>query len=399
MRFFPAIFLALVFPNVWVTLRLSRSTLPSQQRRMLTMGTWLIPVIGALIALSHGTTSEPAPAAEELPEGGPAAPQILKRQGMPAFLLRKHLLNGQGFPILDWKQLADWGAQAATPEHEAAAIEMGREAWLLHLRDSFGDHAHLLATDTVWVLSSYSPKVASAAARFVATTRSRIASVLDGVAQFPAHNRSILVVFDDHEQYYRYVTNYYPEEGEFAFSGGMFVDHGCPHLLMVRDDLSVIEPVIAHEMTHSSLAYLSLPLWLDEGIAVTTEHQVSHSHRHPQEAIELMNKHADFWNAELMQEFWRGESFHRTDDGQALSYDMAQKIVGLIGREWSSFQRFVHGAKRDDAGAASARATLNLDLGQLAASAIGLKAEAGWSPNPTAWNSVATRATGIRQPG
>ncbi len=35
---------------------------------------------------------------------------------------------------------------------------------------------------------------------------------------------------DTDEDYYRYVSLYYPD-GEFATSGGMFIDAGCPHSL------------------------------------------------------------------------------------------------------------------------------------------------------------------------
>ena len=87
----------------------------------------------------------------------------------------------------------------------------------------------------------------------------------------------------------------------------------------MNDNLAVIEPVIAHEMTHAALAHLKLPKWLDEGIAVNTEHRISTVTVHREHAMELIAKHRDFWNPEKMQEFWTGESFLRTDDGNALS--------------------------------------------------------------------------------
>ena len=77
-------------------------------------------------------------------------------------------------------------------------------------------------------------------------------------------------------------------------------------------------------MTHGALAHLELPLWLDEGIAVTTEHQISVSNRHPRDAVERIGRHLEFWNAERIQEFWTGKSFSRTDDGDELSYDLAR---------------------------------------------------------------------------
>ena len=214
--------------------------------------------------------------------------------------------------------------------------------------------AHLHETVDAWVLSSFTPRAARSAATYVADTRKRIARLLDGLAEFPADARSILVVLDNLDDYYKYVSNYHPDSGEFAFSGGMYINYGCPHFVTVQAPLSTIEPVIAHEMTHSALAHLELPLWLDEGIAVTTEHQISVSNRHPRDAAERIGRHLEFWNAERIQEFWTGKSFNRTDDGNELSYDLARSIVELLGREWPSFVEFAANASRDDGGAAAA---------------------------------------------
>ena len=185
----------------------------------------------------------------------------------------EHLVEGHGAPILDWVALERWAGG------NLEAIERGRRAWLLHFRDSMPPPAHLHETRDAWVLSPFQPSTARRAASYVAATRERIAKLLSGIARFPAGARSILVVFNNLDEYYEYVSNYYPDTGEFAFSGGMFIDRGCPHFVTVVSPLSDLEPVIAHEMTHSALAHLSLPLWLDEGIAVTTEHQVSVSRR------------------------------------------------------------------------------------------------------------------------
>jgi len=376
----------LVAWNIWTTRRVVQLKFPDHQRAVIIIMIWLVPVLGGLFSFLDpaGRRRAPPPRIAAPPERE-SAPQELARPGMPSFAIGEHLFDGQGFPILDWKQLAAWSASAPDAGQRAAAVELGRRAWLLLMQETLGPHAHVLETDDAWVLSSYEPKVAQAAARFMTTARQRIAKLLDGVAHFPAGTRSILVVLDSQEQYYRYITNYYPDEGEFAFSSGMFVDPGCPHFVTVTDDLTNIEPVIAHEMTHSALAYLELPRWLDEGIAVSTEHRVSASHRHVSQQLETMSRHLEFWNTERMQEFWSGESFHRTDDGNALSYDLAQGIVALLGREWTSFTRFVLGAKRDDAGAAAARAALNLDLGELAAATLRFPARKDWSPNPSAW--------------
>jgi hypothetical protein len=381
--------LAFTVINVLATRRVARSKLSPHRKFLLTTGVWIIPFIGAWTAYS--ATTEPAAPPPPAPlREREEAPDVIDIAGS-SFPVNEHLLDGQGFPILDWPALAKW-TEALPDEHRTAALESGRRAWLLHLRNTLGEHAHLVETKTAWVLSSYEPKVAEAVARYVETTRARIAELLDGIAGFPEGHRSIVLVLDHQDDYYHYITNYYPDEGEFSYSSGVFIDPGCPHFVTVIDDLSVIEPVIAHEMTHAALAYLRLPKWLDEGIAVSTEHRISTSHHSAQHAVELIGKHRAFWNAETMQQFWSGSSFDRGDDGNALSYDLARHIVGLIGREWSAFTKFVRGAKREDSGAASAKAQLDLDLGQLAAAAVGLQARSGWSPDPARWEQATASA-------
>jgi len=312
-------------------------------------------------------------------------PETLEVPGLEPFEVRAHLLNGNGFPILDWHALERWAAtDAATPLRQAA-IQHGRRAWLLAMRDTLAG-SNLLETPEAWVLSSYEPRLARTVAAYVSAARKRITRVLDGIAVFPPGEKTIFIAFESQRTYYRYVANYYPEDGEFSFSGGMFINDRCPHFVTVKDELWRLEPVIAHELTHSALAHLKLPLWLDEGIAVTTEDHVASKYDRPhREHLEKLAKHLNFWNAERLQEFWTGESFQRTDDGNELSYDLARNIVGLLGREWRSFTRFATHARRADGGAAAARAELNLDLGELAAAALNVKPQPGWGPDPAAW--------------
>jgi hypothetical protein len=40
--------------------------------------------------------------------------------------------------------------------------------------------------------------------------------------------------------------------------------------------------------------------------------------------------HLQFWGESEIQQFWSGESFHRPDDGQMLSYDLARILVGNL---------------------------------------------------------------------
>jgi hypothetical protein len=318
------------------------------------------------------------------------APAVLDRQDGATFDFRSSLADGHGFPIPDWQAVADWADGAGADR--AAALNLARRAWLLHLRDAAGGGLHVVETRHALVLSSFEDRIAIAAANYVSDVRGRIVKLLAGIAEFPAGEQSVMLLFDTRDDYYRYVSNYYPDDGEFAFSGGMFIHAGCPHFVGEKADLSALEPMIAHEMTHSSVAHLSLPLWLDEGIAVNTEHRLSFQPANHQDAIDKINKHREFWTPERVQEFWSGQSFRRTDEGNELSYDMARHIVELLGRDWESFTRFAHAVRREDGGAAAAREILDLDLGHLAETAIGMSGQTGWSPRPEAWESIEQKA-------
>lgn len=387
------VFVALIAVNWWATRRVM--AIPEAAgcpKAMLIAGIWIIPFLGALMAKVHAPASSlpglgsgmPGPAT---PGPRDAAPQVIQGPGSADFIIGDHLAGVNGIPVLDWHALDEW-AQAQHPGAGAAAaqaIEQGRQAWLLHLRDAMGPHAHLHATADACILSTMEPRVLQATAGYVSTAKRRISRVLGSLARFPPSQRSLLIVFDSEEDYYHYVSIYYPEQGEFAFSGGMHIDAGCPHFVLVQADLSAAEPVIAHELTHSALCHLRLPKWLDEGLAVNTEHKVAGARRLLHTPHELHQMHLQFWNPERIQEFWSGASFDRTDDGNLLSYELARILVEQMAGHWDGFAEFVRSAKREDAGAAAAQAALSLSLGPYAAALLEMGDGDAWAPRPTSW--------------
>lgn len=359
---------ALLATNMWAT----RFVLVAPDdwgipKRMLIAGIWVIPFFGAFVAilqirsLTAGHDTQDAHEAMEQPD----APTHLTHSDAAVFCVEDHMADSNGFPILDWHALADWAQSAETEQATTLAVEQGRLAWLLHLRDTLNAGFYVHTTDSAHVLSRLTPHIAKSTAQYVSTAKRRITKVLADLAHFPPNERSILIVLETEEDYYHYVSIYYPEEGEFSFSGGMFIDGGCPHFVVVRADVANIEPVIAHELTHSALAHLRLPKWLDEGLAVNTEHKVAGARSRLETPQQLHYMHQKFWNAQRIQEFWYGASFDRTDEGNLLSYELARIIVQQLAGQWDSFARFVAAANYEDAGAASAQTHLSVRLGAL----------------------------------
>jgi hypothetical protein len=321
------------------------------------------------------------------------APLQLDAPGVPPFALQEHLGLVNGLPFMDWRAAHAWIDSIAGDAAQQLATEQAQRAWLLHLRDAFGDHFRLHETGQAWVLSSLENRVVQATADYVARTRERVARVLGQLAGLAAQQRSVVLVMDNDEDYYAYVACYYPDppaEGEvFAFSGGMFVHAGCPHFLVKRADLTAIEPVIAHEMTHSALAHLRLPTWLDEGLAVNTEHRLTGTPRLIYTPHELQRMHERFWGEGQVQQFWSGRSFHRPDDGNLLSYELARILVQQLSRDWPSFERFVLAVSQDDAGARAAREVLGIELGATVAALMQKPQAIGWSPEAVRWEGPA----------
>lgn len=377
--------------NILVTRRVSRYGGDLGVRKaVLFMSIWFIPFFGALIANervrprlepSDGETQQ-LPQDWEVDES--PAPDLITAKGAGDFDVVAHLSAPNGFPIMSWPSLSAWAHDTPDRAQENAAIEQGRRAWLLHLRDTMGPFAHLHEAEQSFILSSMEPRVVKAMADFVATTRRRITTVLKDLAEFPGDDKLILLIFDSEEDYYHYVSICYPDEGEFALSGGMFIDDGCPHFVAVRDDLPAIEPVIAHEMTHLALTGRSLPRWLDEGIAVNTEIRLTGAKHRLHTPREMHQKHVRYWNAERIQQFWSGESFFQTDSNQ-LSYELARIIVEQLAKQWDDFSRFAKSATHQDGGAAAAKSVLGLDLGILASTLLEFPNDDDWTPNPANW--------------
>jgi len=316
----------------------------------------------------------------------PAPLQIDCQDGQP-FALIEHLRLHEGLPILDWQAVLARAGELPSDEALVTAVESCKLGWLLHLRDALGGGYEVHESKCALVLSPYSARFANGMLEFIERTRRRIAQTLEGVASFEDYDREILIVFGDHETYYRYVSHAYPEDGEFAFSGGMFLHAGCPHFVTMHDDEThTVERVIAHEMTHASVAHLRIPLWVNEGLAVNVEQRLMGKPPKLFTPAEMRDKHLAFWNSDTVQEFWSGRSFGRTDDGNMLSYDLAQILVEILAGHWPQFQAFAVAASYDDAGAAAASEHLQLDLGQSIAAIFEQSSAEGWSPDPSKWS-------------
>lgn len=350
-----------------------------------------------MLKLLRSLVAAPKPAADASSSANPASspPAKVSAPGVDDFDLIASLVDANGYPVLDWAAAQAWVHRIAPGDAQASAWGACELAWLEHFRAALGDAYRIDHQGSAVLLSTLDRKVASATLSFVNKTLQRVTRVLDGVANMHEFGKDILVVFDDDETYYRYVAHYYPEAGEFAGSGGMFIHSGCGHFATVKADLRSIEPVIAHELTHSCLSHLPIPAWLNEGLAVNTEHRlcppsadVFGSRPSPQQ---MHSRHQKFWGTCEIQEFWSGKSFLRADEGNELSYDLARILVSQFASEWKQFRAFVLAANMADGGASAAVEHLGVEIGEAAAALLEQPPGAVWSPKPEAWSGSPER--------
>jgi hypothetical protein len=321
----------------------------------------------------------------------PLAPSVVEVDGLAPFPLLSHMSRHRGLPIVEWTAVQHWLADSVPEELRAAAWACCERAWLLHFREALGPTFHLREGNTAAIVSSLDPKLAQVTLDYVERTLKRIGSVLHGIAKSPEWCKDFLIVFDDADRYYDYVSYYYPDSGEFAFSGGMYIGAACSHFVTVKTDVRSIEPVIAHEMTHACLSHLPIPAWLNEGLAVNTEARLVGRRSGIYTVEEMYEKHIDFWNESTIQEFWSGKSFLRSDDGNMLSYDLACILVDQFSKDWETFTGFVLAANRSDGGGLSAREHLQFDLGAAVAALLQKEHSSKWEPDPAQWEGEPER--------
>ena len=312
-------------------------------------------------------------------------------EGAESFPLSQHLDTQHGLPTVDWSAVSSWIESIETPAHQAEAWSQAELGWLAHLQTALGPSYRLERSGQALLLSTLEPNVARASLEFMNKTLKRIGNVLDGLAQVSEWGHDILIVFDDDDTYYRYVSRYYSDGGEFAGSSGMHINHGCGHFVTVKSDLRIVEPVIAHEMTHGCLSHLPIPAWLNEGLAVNTEQRLSLSSPSMLTPRQMHAKHQRFWGPPEIQEFWAGKSFLRADDGNLLSYDLARILVSQFSGEWEIFKAFALGASFEDGGQASAAQHLQVDLGAAVCAILERQPSPAWAPLPSVWNGTPER--------
>jgi len=219
---------------------------------------------------------------------------------------------------------------------------------------------------------------------FLERTLGRILNSLQGIASGAGLGKHLVLMFDDIDLYYSYLSYFYPENGEYSLSSGVYLNDGYGHFAFPCQELIYAESIAAHEMTHALVSHLPIPAWLNEGLAVNIENTITGSYPFAMDN-EMYSRHKLFWGEEEIQKFWAGDIFHEVGEGNELAYYLAQYVVRSLSNDYGSFKAFVNKANYADGGELAAIEVYGGSLGEIIGQYFG---EGRWSPAPDVWEKL-----------
>ncbi len=303
--------------------------------------------------------------------------------------LEGHFLEVGGFPRPYWA-----GVYADVKQYHVDANQFElwcdiARSWLNRLVSSLPS-TYTLHESGMFMLVTSAPKnyVTDFQAR-IERTFNQITGTLQGIAADDGLGKYAIILFDDIELFYAYRSYFYGNKEVCEIDSGGYIDRGYRHFVFLRQELSYMHKMIAHEMTHALLCHLSIPAWLNEGMAVNTKDLIARS-TPPVMDNEMRARHRLYWGAEGIQAFWSGGSFYRSGEGQELSYHLAQLAVHSLSQDYNAFVQFANKAHHTDGGETAIKEVYRDNLGNLIAQYLG---EGDWAPKPRSWSDIYTGKT------
>ena len=330
-------------------------------------------------------------------EAPPATPHHLPEpQLIPPEIVEPALSYKDGFHRADWPAIKQWIAANISSLEADVALSEAALLWVKKLRDDLGGDYFVIESRRTILLCDQPLETARWLLDYAGRTEQTIKAQLGDVAWSGASGKDVILVFSDEDDYYEYLSHHSPD-GEQATSGGVCIHSGYTHIAVPWRDENDVANAIVHELTHDCLAHLPLPLWLNEGVAVTLQKAIAPLPRgitqSDQDALysasvnwnppmmwdELAERHFAFWNEENVQSFWAGTSFFEPGEPNELSYSLAEVFVKLLSERGSAaaFHAFLQSARQEDAGQTAALDLLGTNLGEIAGTFLG---EGEWRP-------------------
>jgi hypothetical protein len=323
-----------------------------------------------------------------------------------------------GFHRADWSFIERWIDARCEVCDRGKAWDEAVVFWLTKLRDDLGGDYQVLQSSDALLLCAQPTDTAQRLLGYIEHTKSRLRDALGGLAWDGSPDKIVVLLFEELDDYDHYLAPFL-RDGEQPAAGGVCLREGVTHVVVPWVDDFDAANAIVHELTHDCLAHLPLPVWLNEGVAVTLQKALAPLPRalgqSEQDALfaatinwrppimwdELAERHFAFWDEDNIQSFWAGTSFHLAGESNALSYSLAEVLVNLLAERRNSmtWRSFLESATWDDAGQTAALDVLGVDLGEVAGTFLG---EGAWRPGRLAmtvcWSKAGWKETGSPKP-
>ena len=288
----------------------------------------------------------------------------------------------QGFPRPDWQNIYKHVEQHHKDQDLDTLWNNIALSWVNRIEDTLRGDYKTHQSDNFILLTTADDNYTSLFLGFLERIRKKILSMLKNIASDEGYGKYVVLMFDDIDQYYAYLSHYYNEDGIYGLSSGIFIHQGYGHFALPYQELGYAEIISAHELTHALLSHLAIPTWLNEGLAVNIEHAITGTR--PGMDERQFRRHLKFWGEQQIQDFWSGECFYRADEGQELSYQLAQFTVEALSKDYSAFIEFATTASYTDGGESAAIHVYKESLGNLISQYFG---KGSWSPQPAIWKT------------
>ena len=293
--------------------------------------------------------------------------------------INDHFAIIEGFPRPNWETINNHVSNNIIEKDENDLWCDIATIWVNKIKAVLSPKYSIYESRNFLLLTAENINFSKSLLNFLDITLSKILKTLNGIASDDGYGKYVVIIFDNLDLYYSYISYFYPDEGEFASSGGVYLNKGYGHFVFPHQEIFFAQSVASHELCHALLAHLPLPLWLNEGITVNIEKMIMGTSTPLMDHV-MIKEHMDFWDEDKIQEFWSGESFSRPDDGQHLSYHLAQFLVQSLSKEYRTFKDFILQADYPDGGESAANTVYNNSLGYLVE---GLLGNGDWAPNRT----------------
>ena len=277
--------------------------------------------------------------------GGRALPSIDRSE------IASFLSVHQGLPQLDWGAAEAWIERKATRPGACESLKRAvAAAWLDELRDALTDDHRRWRNVRVEGLAPLEGNNSQRVARGTDGAIKVIEKALRPIRGDDPIPPFAVVALNSSDNYYSFISHFYPEEGEWGTSGGVYINDGAdsfPIIALPTNLQWALEQTVAHELTHHSLRGAELPIWVEEGLTQMMEERVTGVSNFRLDR-EMLSRQRDRWLDGDLESYLSGASFSSAeDDTQELAYHLSQLVVrGLLSREPDRFFEFARACRK-----------------------------------------------------